>query len=379
MTTSLSDVLKPTSVEQAEATVLGVLEGAGFPATSWQPKSFPRTMVKALATVGASIANTVSNVAAGGFSTLAASLGLSGWLDLKAEQDYGNTRAPAIATVGQMVLTNATGSGQTISVGMWIADGEGDNAHRFEVTGGGSLAAPNGSTLPVAVRAEKPGADYNIPIGAPLFIAGGVLPGVTVSNPPIGSTGTWVTTAGADQEGDAALAERNTTMWATLAPAGSRDSFKAWARAAVPTATRVEVDDAAPFGPGTVAVIMANAAGGASPSEVATADAYLQTKRSLPSRVRAQAATNVDIAIQATVYIEAVHADTAFLQAQANLVELQAEHGISGRVYRSEIITALSSPLGVRNVTLIAPADDATLGSDGVPVFAISLTKVVLS
>lgn len=371
MTTALADVLKPTTAEQAERTVIGLLDAAGFPATSWQPKSFPRTVTKAIGAIGANFSNLISNVVAGVLNGLST----GGWLDLLSEQNYANTRAAAVAAAGQMVLTNQTGVSQPITVGMWLADGDGSSAHRFEVTGGaGTLAAPNGSTLAVTVRAESPGAAYNIPSGASLFIAGGVLPGVTVSNPAIGSTGTWLTTAGADKESDPALQERNATKWADQAPAGNDQSYVYWARTAVPTITRVKPVREG----GTVNVYLANAAGGATGPEVTAVDTFLQAKKSIVARVFTVPATSVGITLVGTIYVDAVHAGSAPAAALANLAALGADHDIGGFVYLSEIIGALTIPTGVRRVVLSSPTTDANLGDDGVPVFDVTGLSVVV-
>lgn len=369
---SLSQLLSTTTVEEAEADAIGLLDEQGFPATSWQAKSVPRTLVKWFATKYSDLKQTVYSIASSGFLSTAT----GGWLDLKLESDYDEVRTPAQSTVGTIVLTNTSGGAVTVAVGaLWAIDSAN---HRYTNTTGGVLAAPNGSTLALSWKAESPGAAWNIPNNTIQATLATPIPGVAASNPTIGSTGTWITTAGSDEESDASAAQRGRTKWATLGTGGGGDAYESWARQGAPTVTRVKVDDAQPDGPNSLRVYLANAAGAATGAEVTAADALIQTKRSAAALVTTMAATNVTVTVVAVLYVQATYASTAPAEAIANLTTLQGDLDIGETVYQSEIMTALSSPTGVRRVQLTAPVGDTSVGANGIAVFSATLSTVLV-
>ncbi len=374
--TTLADLIRTQTVEEAEETLLGILSEAGFQAYAWQPKSIPRLFVKAFATLNIEIVNTVTGIAAGGFSGLATGK----WLDLLGEQQYANTRTPAIKTVGKMLLTNISGVAVPVSVGqLYATDGTGSNAHRYANKTGGTIAATVGSTLLLDWEAEGAGGAYNIPNGSILPELATPIPGVTVTNPAYLTTGTWITTAGADEESDEALELRNTSKWGDLAPGGAYLSYVQWVKQATPTVTRLKIDDDNPDGPGTIHLWLANAAGGATSSEVTAVNNFLLNKRALgTSTVTASAAGVNAITVAGAMYVEAEHAATAPVEAAANIAKLTANGPVGGTAYLSEIVTALSSPTGVRNVALTSPTADTALGSSNVAVYTLSIDIIVL-
>jgi hypothetical protein len=379
---SLSSLLAQTTPEEAEADLIEALTIFGFPATSWQPKSVPYTLLKWFATKYASLTSTVAVISAGGFLATSAILknsdgsDLIDWLDLYAVSQYDEVRAAATSTSGQMILTNQSGSPHTFVVGqLWTTDSGG---RLFNNTTGGTLDAANGSTLTLVWKAESPGATYNIPNGTIGSELATPIPGVTVTNPAVGSTGTWITSAGRDIEGNASYATRARTKWSSLGTGAGGDAYIYWAKTGAPTVTRVAVDEASPDGPGTIRVYLANAVGPATSPEVAAADAYIQSRRALGMKVTTQAAVAQAITITATIEVLTAYASTAPGLAASNIAALVAGLDIGEDLYTSEIITALSTPAGVRRVTLTLPATDVVTANNAVVTATLNLTTVIV-
>ena len=368
----LAELLRIPTVEEAESTLLGLLDTLGFPTTSWQAKSWPRTTVKTVATLYVDVKTSVQAIGSGGILDYSTAK----WLTLKADGDYDNERYPAVSTEGLATLTAQVGSGgDTYSVGqLWAQDASGK---LFNNTTGGTLSAATTvpTTLEVAWKAEQPGAAYNIPNGTLTLLAVD-LPGISIDNPAQPSTGTWITTSGADEETDESLRERCRTKWATLGPGGSAQAYANWARTGAPTVTRVRVDDLAPFGAGTVAVYLANASGAASAQEVIDANVYVQARRALTANVSVLPATARAVGVIATVYVKSDYAASAPGEATANITALSQTIDIGEDVYLSEITTALSAPSGVRNVVVVAPVGDSVVAANEVAVIGLTLTVV---
>jgi uncharacterized phage protein gp47/JayE len=372
MSLTLSRLLTPVTQTQAENTLLGILDVVGFPATSWQPKSLPRTFVKGMATLYVDLTELVANIAAGGLLKYATSAA-EGWLDLCAESQYQEYRTPAVSTVGKATLTNQLASPYVIDVGqLWAQD---DTGRRYNNTTGGTLAA--GGTLQLEWKAESPGAAYNIAAGALTTLAT-PLPRVSVSNPALPSSSTWITTSGADVETNENLVDRCQKKWPTLGTGGASLAYVAWAKQALAAITRVRVDDANPDGPGTVRVYLATSGGVPSLGEVALVDTYIQARRALTATVTVSAAEVATIVVTATLYVYAGYATTAPTQAAAAVSALGQNAEIGATVYLSRICAALSSPAGVRNVVVASPVADQVLLPEEVPGFVLNLTTVLV-
>jgi uncharacterized phage protein gp47/JayE len=382
---TLAQLLAVSTQEQSEADLIGLLDSVGFSASAWQAKSVPRTFLKWFAKVHAELTETVAKAARGMHLGLAAEITKAdgtddtSWLDLLLSSFYDEERAAAVSTIGKIVLTNNTGGAITVSAGQyWAKDAGG---HLYENITGGVLAAPLGSVItpPLDWRAESPGAEFNIPNDAILPELATPVPGLVASNPAYGATGTWITTAGSDIESNASAKTRGSTKWATLGTGGPSLAYVAWARKGAPTVTRVKVDDAQPDGPNSLRVYLGNASGGATPAEVAAADAYIQPKKAAAAKVTTLAAANFTIQIIATIYVEAAYAATAPGQALDNLTRLQGELEIGGDVYRSEVLTALSSPTGVHHAVMsIFAGEFASIPEDAIAVFNLTLNVVLL-
>ncbi len=380
MALSLLALLKPVTEEEALDLALDILSSLGFNVTSWHDGSVQRHIVQLIARLHSSLTTTVEQIARGGYNGLAT----GDYLTLLSESHFENVRTGAVATKGTFRLTSTgTAPPHTISIGqLQIADTATAlvTTHTYRNTTGGTLNP--GSTLDLVFEAEVSGAASNIPNNTTLFMWTPLV-GVTTTNPPVGSTGTWISTTGVDQESDAKLTARNESKWATLSYAATDGSYKNWALAALSSVTRVLVRSNNPFGPGTVDVICAKTSGGITgPYTVAATEAntiwrYIEGltdgvgRRPINDVVSVNSATLKAISITGTVTVSSAYqnettstAIQAAIDAYFNSLVIggtvipPASTGVA--VY-SEIIEAISDLSGVINVTLTSPTANIAL------------------
>lgn len=223
---------------------------AGFPVTSWAVGRVARTLIEIVAGGLASLTTRLAQIAASGFLETAE----GPWLTLFAASQYDVTRKPATFTTGYVTLTDSGGAGPyTITPGQCRVSTSGGLV--FTNVDGGTLAE-NG-TLELTFRAESSGESYNAPLGSLTTLLTD-LPGVTVDNPEHGTTGTWLITAGADEESDSELRARCRDRWATLGAGGTAAAWRFWAMSAHEEVRRVRVRET---GQGHISITVAGTGG----------------------------------------------------------------------------------------------------------------------
>jgi uncharacterized phage protein gp47/JayE len=188
-------------------------------------------------------------------------------------------------------------------------------------------------------RAEAIGDEYNVANGSIMELVT-TLSTVTVANPAVGTSGTWLTVPGTDEESDEALRTRCRSKWATLSTGSPKDAYIFWALAQTGV-TRASVDDANPLGPGTARVYIDAA------SAVAATQSYIDARRPIGAAVTVAAATTTTITLSGTVYVEIEQLAAAQAQIAANLAALSLETPIGGVVYASEVISRVMAADGV--------------------------------
>lgn len=259
MSLSLESILTPSTEAESLQIILDILESLGFNTTSWQSGTRQRTLMQMLARVHSNLTTTVSGIAAGGYNGLAK----GPFLKLLSLSFFQNTKVEATVTGGTFKFTSsATAPPHTIAIGdMQIATTavQDSTTRTYRNTTGGTLNT--GSTLNVDFEAEVAGADGNIPNNTTLYMWTPLV-GVTVTNPPVGASGSWITTPGLDEESDPRLTQRNMDKWGTLSYASSDGAYRFWTMTIEPSVTRVKVRSDNPFGPGTVDVVCATDSGG---------------------------------------------------------------------------------------------------------------------
>ena len=336
-----SQLIEPEDEDALLETMLGVLRSDGFPVLAWIIGSAPRSMHKAIARVLADVWLTIALIARG--ATLETST--RGWLTLLAASQYGLSRLDPVTTIGTVVLTDGGGGPHVIAVGqLYVATVGGV---RFRNTSSGTL--PASGTLELTFAAEFAGSAANVTNGA-IGVLVTSLPTVSVSNPAIGTTGTWITTLGADQESDPTLRARCSAKWATLSTGSPAAAYIFWALSIAGT-TRAAVDDGNPDGAGTLRVYIDSAA------NVTSTQDYVQDTTSggkAPSGSLATivAATTVSISVPGVVTIQRAYRATAEPALLAALAAYALEVPIGGIVREAEVVERVMTPVGVVDFVL---------------------------
>lgn len=266
MTILLQQLLNVVTVDQSRQKMIDMLTALQFNATSWHDGSIQKTAIEVVAQVHAAVSFGVSEIAAGGYNDLAEKV----WLHLFSDSHYDNQVNLAVATQGTCVLTSsASAPPYPIDPNDLIAETE--DGTTFRNTTGGTLAT--GGTLSLTWVAEVAGAAGNVPVNTIVRLKTS-LAGVTIDNPAISGSDTWITLDGADEENDVQLRFRNKTKWSTLG-IGPGMSYEHNARKAHASVKRTRINATNPRGPGTIDLYLASDSGTISPSVVSLVDDYM--------------------------------------------------------------------------------------------------------
>lgn len=270
------------------------------------------------------------------------------WLSLLTESDYAVTRQPATFASGMIRLVASTAGPVNAPAGLIVGTVSGLKYATTE-----TATIPAGSYVDVPIRAEQPGALYNVPVGA-ISLLHTPLPGLAVTN-----VTNWLLEAGAAEESDASLRLRARLRWSELGGGATRDSYEYWARTAHPAVDRVRILDEHPRGQGTVDVVIWGT-GGLGANVVAAVDAYIQDRRPLTADVQVYAATERIVRVPIELYAPFGDRPTIEAQVLANLTTLQQDAGIGAKLYASQVIEAAGLPAGVLDAK--TTLYDVTLG-----------------
>ncbi len=374
MALSYDELTTPPTEDEQLTTLLELATLAGFPATSWQSGSVPRTLLQVQATVLAELAVLIRDIGRGGLLDDAE----GDWLDLLVESLFDESRIQAVRTRGNALLACAATAGPyTIAIGQLVATDPAGKEFR-NITGG---TVSSGGSLALEFEATEPGAAYNLAPNT-LTILLTPIAGVTIDNPVVPPATTWITQAGADEESDDQLRERCRAKWATQGTGATTDSYVFWAREASSQVRRVHVLEHSDQGTATdghVTLYLASEVGTVDAQAVTDVSAYIAERRPLCTTVHVVAATQVIVPITCTITVRAEDKAAAEAIIGDYLDELQASIDIGSTVYTAAIIEQLMRPQGVINAVLVAPAADVALDFDEVAVFnapAISWVEV---
>jgi phage-related baseplate assembly protein len=383
MALTFAQLTQVVTKDEALTQLLSTATSLGFNTTSWQSGSVPRTILEVFAYVYAEASTVISGIASGGLNPTAQ----GEWLKLLARSHYDNEPRAAVTTQGTMVLAcTALGGPYTITAGqLVVADTATGRTFRNQAAGG-SLSS--GGTLSLTFEAEVAGAASDIETGATLELKT-PLAGVSVTNPVVGITDSWITRNGADEETDAQLRERNRTKWATLG-IGPGMAYAHNALSAHASVKRVAVIDSNPRGPGTVDVVIAGDAGVLSGTVVTAVTEYFDGTTDGVDRVNSSAdllvasATAFPISVTANVYVIKQYNTAATQAAVLAAVEsffkalpiggTKLVEGGQGAVRLGALYGALLATTGVQNVVFSAPLSDTNIDPDEVAVPTISLS-----
>ncbi len=365
--TDLADLIDTTTQDEELTDLLAAATAEGFPVTSWQSGSVPRTLLEIDAQTNSAVRTNVSDIARGGFFDLST----EGWLTLLAKSHSNENRIPAVITQGDATLTCASNAGPyTIGLrSIWISTTSG---LRYTNISAGTLSS--GSTLELSWEAEQAGSDYNV---ASNTITRMVTPlsGVTVNNPD----SAWITQTGANEESDADLVTRCRAKWATIGTGSSDAAYVYWSRQADSEVRRVVVrshDDEGVVTDGHVTIVLAGESGTVSSGARDAVEAYIEARREICAQLHYIAASVNTQTVTATMTVLAANRVQAELDVTANLVALAGAITIGGTIYRSALIEALMEPDGMVNANMTAPAADVAMSWNQIAAFTEDFTWV---
>lgn len=368
--TTIEDLTTPITEDDALATLLNNLTQLGFQATSWQSGSIQLTFLKLIAMVWAAVSVTIATIATAGFTSLANVQYV--YLSLIATYWYQITPISAQNTVGEILITSSPTAGSTtFAVGDIIISDQPNGtagANTYTNTEGGTLGPD--ATLLVEFKADIAGASANIPPNTTLYLWTAGFVGLTVTNPVVAATSTWITSPGVDQESAARLATRCLLKWSALTYGNTDGAYKFWAMTALPTLTRLEMLDAP--GDGTVTLVGANALGPISGADITTIEDYVNGvddgigRRPINDIFTAVAATTVTTpALTVTVYCLPTKVATITGDATTALLSYIGSvpiggtvlTGTQGRVLYSDMLAIVQDLSGVISVTMSITSD----------------------
>lgn len=358
-----AELIVPQTPEEVEETLLSLAAAAGLPTTAWQAGAVPRSLISFFADVASDLWFGLARIANG----VVLDYSSGAWLTILGRSQWREEMLSPTICAGEVVLTSIGGGPYTISAGqVTVATPSGV---RFVNTTGGTLAV--GGTLTLSVQAQKSGAAANVAIGA-ITVLVSSYPGVEVSNPEIGATGTWITSLGTDKESDAKFKARLIAKWGTLSTGSPKSAYKYWALS-TPGVTRAKVDDENPDGPGTLRVYVDSALA------VATLQATIDAKAPAGSGVTVVAATTQSVTVPGVVTVQRGYRTQAEIDVEAALVVLSGEIDIGGTVRQAEIVERVMAPAGVVDFVMSgawAGAPNITLGQNKIPSLVSSLSWV---
>lgn len=357
MSVSLSSLLASSTEDDNIATLLDLLKAYDFPITSWGPASLPRTMIRVFAKAWTSVSAVVRNIAAGAFLSTAQ----GDWLTLLAKEVFDLDRFSAVIGLGQMVLTDTAGAGPYTGIVAGQLYAVGSNGKRFVNTSGGTV--PLSGTLTLTWQAEEAGADSNTPTADEITLET-PMPGVEVTNPAIGATGTWLTRQGVDEESDTALRQRCVDRWSSLGSGGNANAYAFHAKKASDQVARVKVYEATPSG-GHVTLYVAGPSATVSTPIADGVKVYLDDgRRPLCVTTHVYPAVARPLTVHGTVTVAAAQLEAAQAYVSDQILDLQNTLGIADRVFLSEIIQRVMEAPGVTN---FLPSDWAGLNNPAAP------------
>lgn len=295
ITTLYTDLVGVPTEEEVSADIFAVLTAAGFPVTAWQSGSIGRGLVEVQKKILYGSILAISNIGASGFLSMA----YGDWLTILAQDHFDETRKPATATVGSIVMRNDSGSTYTKAAGVIVLTAmQGTMAYRNT----SAVSIANGASASVQFQAETSGAAYNL-TGSSLFLS------TPTSGVALQTDGTqnWITTAGSDTEDDEQLRARCRAKWGSMACTGSADAYRYAALSATPEINRaMSVQASGAWTPGDtmVTVIVASPAGGATAAGLALVDAAVQAIRPLGVKVATVSASLMPVKISGQVTCE---------------------------------------------------------------------------
>lgn len=239
---------KPLTRFESISRLMELLKSLGFETTGWQEGRIQRTLITLFGIMHSDLTEIQKQQAEFGSNSYATGDALNEF----SRSRFQNEKTPAVRTRGPIKLTSTASIPYDIKVGQLIVST--DSGVKFRNLTAGTLPAgapTTPSTLSLVWDALIAGANGNVPLNAVNRMIT-PLAGVSVAN----DTGSpWYTVAGADEESDEVLRQRNATKWASLTVEFVAETYVNIALNA--GAKKVKVHDQNPRGAGTIDVYCA--------------------------------------------------------------------------------------------------------------------------
>lgn len=331
---TIKQLTTPITLAEAEEQALSIVQDQGITTTDWKDGSPELTCIKLWAEFYSEFINRCSQITYNTLNTYAEGPALT----YLADSHFDNQRVLAEFTVGNMVVT---GSAAIVPKTF--------QAKELKVTDGDYIFYnQNAFTLSNAIPyvtesfvAELPGAEYNIsPNSSLTSIASNV--GISIFNPPVTGSTTWITTLGRDEESDDTLRKRNTSKWTTLQTSEvTLDRLINLSLSASPQLEYISVDDSQSRGPGTVDVYCARKNNPTTASDITLVQNALNLAffgNSTGSRVTAYAASNKYFDRTLTIYYgPTVNGTTLYTTIKTTIDTWIATIPIGGNIYTATL------------------------------------------
>lgn len=334
--TQLSDVLTVNPPNIILANLLNSFP-ANLSANGWQPQRITRALTETQADTSSTTEGIIAALAAGGFIDTA----IGPWLDLIAWGFFRLLRTAARQTILQLRLTDSVNQGPynlTTPIGVAYPSSASPLYYRAQA---GSVTVPRGGFVDAPFVADKVGAVYNVAPGQIVQLSTPA-PGVVVTSPAIGSTGSILIQAGLDQETDAALQQACINLWGLLAQGYTVPKIKALLQQLDATLTRFAVLD--PGGlPGIVDAYCATASGPATYAQALAGYNYLLDPSRKPCGnypVRVYPSTQFLQALAITLYVDGTNPN-AQVDAATRLSGYQGVLDLGRQLHASRLVDVL--------------------------------------
>lgn len=227
-------------------------------------------------------------------------------------------------------------------------------------------------TLRFVARAAGTGGN----VAPSTILAGKILTGP--SGLSIGPSTPALFTAGRDEETPIAAITRALAKWSTLGAGWTLDAFDYLIPRFAPTVTRWRVRDDNPLGPGTVAVRLANAAGPATPTEVALVLAGLGARDVKPlgsGALSVLAAVAAPLTVTSTIALDGSNA-AAVTEANAALLALGNSYSLGpATFYVDQVVEAIMAVASVYNIVTLSLSSDYDIADAEVLVVTPAITE----
>lgn len=374
MAISFADLLSAKTAQAIYDEMIAGVQTAGVKVANWRTGGPYRTLLRVTSVALEQVYNVAQAFAGSGFLDYAT----GDWLTLLVKSIFSEDRALALFTSGTVTLTCSAGAGPyTIPSGSLLISTASGLVYRSTA----SVTVPAGGSATVAVRAESPGAKYNVGINAIDRVMSPTYLGLSVSNPSI-LGGDWITSSGSDDESDDRLRTRCRAKWGTLGTGSPASAYVAWALAASAETAKVGVNsnlNAGVFASQWVTLVLAGSGGAVSDQAVTDTINYITPRLPTCAKLAVVKASTLTQTVSGTVYIRSAF-NTAATQGAivAALDALAVATSIGGSVYLSQVIATIQDavPGAVRNVVVTSPTGDTSLTYAQVLKYSYSLAYV---